>query len=610
MRTGAAAYFDFQAAGESLVAHSPDGKFAIQARQEPWGTLVTLNTAIATNVDGDRVSVYTREPAFLLVNGAAVGKTEISDMRLQHGGTLKRHGGTVAIGWRNGSHLTITRNGDSINYGFVPGGGIASPLRGLLANNGHGPNAFTGRDGIVLRITDSDFHSKLYKQFGNSWRIRQSESLFHYWPNESTAKFTNLSIPANPVAAASLSSANRSRAETICRAFAVHNQPALDDCILDVGLTGMPAFASAWAASGSPVVAANFVGGPPSAPTASPASTNPVAPRSSVDQFAIQIGDTISPGHPSESSGKITYPGEKQSYTFSAPAGTNIYVSVGPCEGATLNIEVLQADGGSVGGRIGCGDFGPIALPKAGMYRIVAAADGPSAQYTLTLRPAVVDQYAIQIGDTVSPGHPRAGAGIIEKLGQKQSYSFAGRAGETVFLSLGPCEGANPSFSILKPDNSMLDGDIGNCHVNFRETLPVTGTYRVVASTDKSDVSSRYGFILRPVPSDQHFSVRLPLQVSADVPSRTAGRIGSPGQQQFFDFSARSGATVNIQGKCGGSCPNLVIRATPRGDLTGYNYFDLNSANGDWKLPDGGKYTIEVRSNGYTGNYSFAASIK
>jgi hypothetical protein len=35
---------------------------------------------------------------------------------------------------------------------------------------------------------------------------------------------------------------------------------------------------------------------------------------------------------------------------------------------------------------------------------------------------------------------------------------------------------------------------------------------------------------------------------------------------------------------------------------------DLNFTHGDWTLPAGGKYTIQVRSNRYVGDYSFGAT--
>ena len=76
----------------------------VQARQESWTpqSSVSYNTAVAANVDGDRVGVYSREPAFLMVNRVAVNAPDIEE-RLPHGGLLERHGGLVTVTWLNGA---------------------------------------------------------------------------------------------------------------------------------------------------------------------------------------------------------------------------------------------------------------------------------------------------------------------------------------------------------------------------------------------------------------------------------------------------------------------------------------------------------------------------
>ena len=77
-------HFDFQAAGEFLAATSESGAVQVQVRQQPvlGGTVVTFNTAVVALVNGDRVGVYSEEPSFLVVNGAAVApRTSPSDCR-------------------------------------------------------------------------------------------------------------------------------------------------------------------------------------------------------------------------------------------------------------------------------------------------------------------------------------------------------------------------------------------------------------------------------------------------------------------------------------------------------------------------------------------------
>src|SRR5262249_52403428 len=127
-----------------------------------------------------------------------------------------------------------------------PSARAASSLSGLLPSADTGrSHSFVGRDGGVVSKGDAGFPVKLYRQFGNSWRIRQSESLFHYWPGETAAGVTDLQFPRKPVTAATLASSTRSRAETICRAVGAARPPTLDDCVLDVGVSGIPAMAAA-----------------------------------------------------------------------------------------------------------------------------------------------------------------------------------------------------------------------------------------------------------------------------------------------------------------------------------------------------------------------------
>jgi hypothetical protein len=68
------------------------------------------------------------------------------------------------------------------------------------------------------------------------------------------------------------------------------------------------------------------------------------------------------------------------------------------------------------------------------------------------------------------------------------------------------------------------------------------------------------------------------------------------------------GASVHIEGKSGTRCTSLEIRATSTGDNSRLAFLSLDHLNFDWKLPSGGRYTIQVQSNGYVGDYSFSAS--
>ena len=130
----------FRAPASIIALMSPDGKVEVQARQEgstPQSS-VSYNTAVAANVDGDRVGVYSREPAFLMVNGTAVNAPDIEE-RLPHGGLLERHGGHVVVTWPDGSQLSVTLVVNTLNYGFVPSSAVGPTLRGLLGSDGRQP---------------------------------------------------------------------------------------------------------------------------------------------------------------------------------------------------------------------------------------------------------------------------------------------------------------------------------------------------------------------------------------------------------------------------------------------------------------------------------------
>jgi RHS repeat-associated protein len=257
LTTGGGLHYNFQAAGEFTAIESSDGSVDVQVRQQPvkGETWVTFATALAANVDGDRVGVYALEPWFLRVNGTVVSATQFSE-RLRHGGTVARNGDNVTVRWPDGSELAVARNGDiyvgetrattdsNLSYDFMPGPGLAPALTGILGTAST-TSQLVDSDGTTLSLSDPHFEKKLYSQFADSWRINQGASLFDYGPGESTATFTDLRIPYTNYTVASLPASARAEALAICAALGIRTEPLLDDCVLDVGVTGDPGLAAA-----------------------------------------------------------------------------------------------------------------------------------------------------------------------------------------------------------------------------------------------------------------------------------------------------------------------------------------------------------------------------
>jgi len=98
------------------------------------------------------------------------------------------------------------------------------------------PSVFTGTSTNDLRVR--------YSEFGASWRITQSQSLFTYARGQSTRSFLVPGFPHKPLTLSGLKAALRELGEKLCRAAGITKTELLDACILDVGATGHGAFAT------------------------------------------------------------------------------------------------------------------------------------------------------------------------------------------------------------------------------------------------------------------------------------------------------------------------------------------------------------------------------
>ncbi|HEY8636388.1 MAG TPA: RHS repeat-associated core domain-containing protein [Candidatus Limnocylindrales bacterium] len=468
METADRTHFDFQAAGEFLIATSPDGRIQVQTRQEPvmGGTVITFTTAVAANVDGDRVGVYAKEPSFLVVDGQPVNAVDIAE-QLPHGGALERHGGRVTVGWPDGSQLLVSRNGSTLDYTLVASKAAGPTLRGLLGNaDGNPANDLTGRDGSVLSRSDPDFHTKLYAQFGNSWRVSQATSLFDYGPGESTATFTNLAIPSAEATVASLSASGRTMAQTICQAAGVRVEPLLDDCILDVGETGDASFAAdtaAVAASGATVAGTQT----------SPAQVTP-----------ITAGQTVS--------GQIASTFQEDEYTFTGIAGQAVYLQAHATCNGSLSWDVVGPSGGLLADERVCVDLQRVELRTSGTYTIRINNDRSASGaygFSLLAVPATVVT-PISIGQTVS--------GALTAPGQLADYTFDASAGATITAhATGACVNGL-GWQLLGPAGNLLDFNVA-CRDMTGDRLSVSGTYTVRVFGERTTVGA-YTFVIRAGP--------------------------------------------------------------------------------------------------------------
>jgi RHS repeat-associated protein len=464
LRSGDGVPFGFQAAGEFVLSASSDKSVVIQARTEPFGTstAVSLITAVAASVAGDRVAVYASNTVPLTIDGKTDSRTDLS-VRLPHGGIVERHGSLVTIAWPGGSRLGVTRVGGHLDVSFGPVATIAPTLSGLLGSaDGNPANDFTTRTGTVIDQKDPAFATKLYDPFANSWRITQAESLFDYGPGQSTATFTKLDFPHAPATIDSLDAATRARAEALCRAMGVSGEPTLSDCILDVGITGDSSYATSAAAV--QVSTATAAAQPP----------GQVAPAPTLDKNV---------------SGTISTATQVDKTAFTAKAGDVVYLKAqGACvSGLTWEL-VGPSSAAAIGLSYSCTDLGRFVLHDAGTYSIVVNAGGTTTgAYAFEIIGAPAERTSsITVGDTVSDKTTR--------VGEWHGYTFTATAGQIVFLhAQGACvSGLN--WRLIDPAGKS---NIGNsCDDLGRFALATAGTYTIEVYSDGT-ATGAYAFQLR-----------------------------------------------------------------------------------------------------------------
>lgn len=235
--------YDFQAVGEFIAAKDPKEDFEIQTRQQPWATsrFVSMNTAIAMRVGKDTIEVRLNNSAMeLFINGK---KEALQDKKLDGGGSLSiQNGNHIVVSWPDGSKVTVNFYSTfGLDMYIQPSDARKGQLAGLLGNdNGD------GTDDLVIQGTNQKVSSEfdqLYPKFANSWRVTNQNSLFTYDHGMNTNSYTDKSFPDKFTVPSDVP--NAAVAEQICKQLGITDKTILQNCTLDVGLTGRPEFAYA-----------------------------------------------------------------------------------------------------------------------------------------------------------------------------------------------------------------------------------------------------------------------------------------------------------------------------------------------------------------------------
>lgn len=257
--------FSFQTVGEFVMAKSSDGRFEVQARQKPQSNEISLNTAVAMNVHGDRVGVYASDypdqisGTPLRVNGQPVFLNN-EMFYLPRGGTVQNNGREYIITWPTGEKVQakLSRTGGmdfmNISVNVYPCGRSYS---GILGNaNGNSNDDFGDRGTSIASSSvfdpfgDRDFGRSsasmereylafLARDFANQHRVTTLTSLFDYGFGLSTWNYTDESFPRVHLTLADLSQDQRDRARMECERQGIPRDE-MSGCVYDLAHANIP----------------------------------------------------------------------------------------------------------------------------------------------------------------------------------------------------------------------------------------------------------------------------------------------------------------------------------------------------------------------------------
>jgi serine/threonine-protein kinase len=223
----------------------------------------------------------------------------------------------------------------------------------------------------------------------------------------------------------------------------------------------------------------------PATSEAQPAPLEPPAP------VALELGGV--------GEGEIAVPGELDVFTFEAAGGEQVILDVQPIddecpvEGMAWRLTHVES-----GTEVFDETIFDCAEPfdedgytlEAGTYEVtVYAADGATGAYRFLFAPVVVQEFATELGDVISPDEPAPGAGEISEPGEVDVFTFDAEAGEQVFFDVqeigGECPGVDMAWKLVhvESDSEVFDEEIFDCADPSGEeglTLEQGGSYALV----------------------------------------------------------------------------------------------------------------------------------
>ncbi|NUR64029.1 MAG: VWD domain-containing protein [Catenulispora sp.] len=362
--------YDFQAVGDFVIAKGDSDDFEIQARYvrvPGMNQNVAFNRGVAARV-GTSVIAFNDNPTTAFggavtatLDGQPLALTDTATA-LPGGATVQLVSGDPVVTWPDGTQLAA---GPSV---AAPMSITLAPARwghvhGLYGNADRNPaNDLTAADG-TLASPETE-----YTTFAPSWQ-RTGAADFFRTPIPAGGELPP--YPPAPATLADLTAEQRASAEAICRAHGLTDGPALNQCILDIALTGYSQFADDAAHEGDRLRGSQDLG----------ALTNHVETTS-----ALQLGETAN--------GSLDASGAVDVFTVNLGTNDAVHLSTpGPCTNqgpnqSTFTVTFIAPSGRTIttNGGPGCGTFAVTGLTETGQYQLrVNDTGGFTGAYQLRL---------------------------------------------------------------------------------------------------------------------------------------------------------------------------------------------------------------------------------
>ncbi|HWP58493.1 MAG TPA: TIR domain-containing protein [Candidatus Acidoferrales bacterium] len=217
--------------------------------------------------------------------------------------------------------------------------------------------------------------------------------------------------------------------------------------------------------------------------------------------------------------------------------------------------------------------------------------------------------FRIRIGDKIGDGVPAEGAGNIELPGTEDVYLFTAKPRQRVYFRMlehGP--GMHLVSWRLTDELGMelFDSCLG-CGDPGAHTLTRGGSYTMTVGGKNNPATGVYRLQLFDVPPPDKFSVRIGDRITAGGPGAGAGLIESPGAEDVYVFTAKSGQKVYFR----------IVEHSPQMALVRWRLVDDNDMEvfdsclgcgdpGVHTLFKGGTYSLIVGSRNVpaTGGYT------